>query len=502
MQVELQQLQPNPLRNFRVDPIDPEHVAKLRESIEEDGFWGGVVCRRANGCIQIAAGHHRIEAAIEAGITVADVFVAEDMDDAAMVRIYARENATQRGNSGTALAGSVASAVRLLAKAAMTEQLSTIVESSRHAEDVTRGHLTSGEGEGLGEPLIHRLLHSVPEIGLRAIREQLANLKASGEYAAIMHDVEVEIAHEREAARQALEQAERAREEARAQEREKRQLREEAEALERQREAERQAATIAARAAREEVEKRRAEEAAQQAEIERQKAEIERQQAEIEAQLAEKRRQEIDAELQTFQAQSRKSEAALHTARQVTEKEDKREKTFDFIGVSEHLKDSHHVALFREQVTGIGYKDYFPVREQAAVAGRLVDEARRVNGGRVTEQFIRDYLWVEVFKPQQQGRAEARAEEEARLHASYVHRARSYQFEIARHFDGIASASHLLEKLRSTWPKGLDFPFVETFPGALQRAKSLIDTLVEGVTRPPEGDGTPVQPVRRLPDRT
>jgi hypothetical protein len=30
-------------------------------------------------------------------MTYTDVFVADDMDDASMVRVYARENATQRG---------------------------------------------------------------------------------------------------------------------------------------------------------------------------------------------------------------------------------------------------------------------------------------------------------------------------------------------------------------------------------------------------------------------
>jgi hypothetical protein len=51
----------------------------------------------ADGTIQIGAGHHRVQAALEAGMIEADVFVGEDMDDGSMVRVYARENATQRG---------------------------------------------------------------------------------------------------------------------------------------------------------------------------------------------------------------------------------------------------------------------------------------------------------------------------------------------------------------------------------------------------------------------
>jgi hypothetical protein len=39
-----------------------------------------------------------------------------EISDADMIRMYANENATQRGNSGTAIAGSFASAVKFLAK--------------------------------------------------------------------------------------------------------------------------------------------------------------------------------------------------------------------------------------------------------------------------------------------------------------------------------------------------------------------------------------------------
>src|SRR5262245_6667114 len=110
MRVDLRTLQPNPMRDFRIDPLDPDTVAVLRKSIEEDGFWRGIVCRQLpTGEFQIGAGHHRVQAALDAGITEADVFVGEAFDDFTMVRIYARENATQRGQSSTALAGTVGS---------------------------------------------------------------------------------------------------------------------------------------------------------------------------------------------------------------------------------------------------------------------------------------------------------------------------------------------------------------------------------------------------------
>ena len=102
MLVELRSLKNNPTRDFIVDPMDDEVVEKLRQWIKEDGFWGGVVCRQTrDGTIEIGAGHHRVKAAIRAGIQLADLFVGNgDMDDAAMIRIYARENAT--GSAATA----------------------------------------------------------------------------------------------------------------------------------------------------------------------------------------------------------------------------------------------------------------------------------------------------------------------------------------------------------------------------------------------------------------
>jgi hypothetical protein len=83
-----------------------------------------------NDEIQIGAGHHRIRAAIKAGTEYADLFAGE-FDDSSMIRVYARENATQRGNSGTAFAGSVAAAIKFIAKAILTgSEVSQICETS------------------------------------------------------------------------------------------------------------------------------------------------------------------------------------------------------------------------------------------------------------------------------------------------------------------------------------------------------------------------------------
>jgi hypothetical protein len=212
MRVDLRTLQPNPMRDFTIDPMDPEAVERLRQSIAEDGFWGGVVCRQLpDGTLQIAAGHHRVMAALGAGITEADLFVATDMDDRAMIRVYASENATQRGQSSTALTGSVASAMKYVAKCILTGTGFAGELSRKFDMRYVRSRLLSDDG--MGWRVLLAFLDNIPGINEIAVKHQLANLKYSGDYARLITEVQEEIAQEQadaEAqalARQAAEQA-------------------------------------------------------------------------------------------------------------------------------------------------------------------------------------------------------------------------------------------------------------------------------------------------------
>lgn len=204
MKVSLSSLKPNPYRDFTVDPIDKAAVAGLVESIREDGFWGGIVCRKSGGDIQIACGHHRVEAAISIGITHADVTVGE-FDDEAMVRIYARENATQRGNNSTSVAGSVAGAIRLLAHRVLSgESFAPEFRSEKRGAKI-------GD-QSIGEPAISECLKDVPSVTKNSVGQQLKSLKASGDYGRIIHEVQIkvdaELAEKQEALRLEAEQAE------------------------------------------------------------------------------------------------------------------------------------------------------------------------------------------------------------------------------------------------------------------------------------------------------
>jgi ParB-like nuclease domain len=278
MLVDLRTLQPNPMRDFTVDPIDPEVVETLKRSIRHHGFWGGIVCRRLpDGTIQIGAGHHRVEAAIAEGIVEADVAVYDDRDDAWMVQVYAGENATQRGGKGLAEAGSVAAAVRWLAKAIMTGMLSEIRQNHDLAK--LRGNLTSERGIGRG--VVADFLRDVPGIDINMINQQLANLKASGDYARIVGEMSAEVM-----------------------------------------------------------------------------------------------RDPPDMEV---------AKTAHEAAAQASEYYGTR--TFDFEGVTKHLRNSHQIEVFRKLVTGKGFKDALPVENQAPLAQHLVEVAKSHNNAEVSRRL-------------------------------------------------------------------------------------------------------------------
>ena len=64
-----------------------------------------------------------------------------------MVKIYSRENATQRGQQSGALLGSVAAAVRLLARGMITEEVS-LGKFAQRSEGSKLGQLQSENGIG------------------------------------------------------------------------------------------------------------------------------------------------------------------------------------------------------------------------------------------------------------------------------------------------------------------------------------------------------------------
>jgi hypothetical protein len=479
MLVELETLKANPLRDFTIDPIDPEVVAALKSSIKEHGFWGGIVCRQCDdGTIEIGAGHHRVQAALEAGLTTADLFVRNDVEDGEMVLLYATENATQRGNTSTALAGTVASAARHIAKMVLTGTSQEFLGG--RSLDTVRGQIQTERG--LGEDVIMEFLNGspkerkegtrdkIPGVNLGTIRQQLANLKSSGDYARIIAEVEQEIAAEEaqamavaEAAEREAEQRRQEQEEAEREHQRRIQAQADAEARRRDAEAERKAAAERVKAARQDADRARRETEAQAAEAEQRRREAEAQtaeaariRAEAAAQLAEQRRQEAAAKEQKFAALRTKSQQSRATAKKAVDSSAKRKKTFDYEGVAKHFKNAHQVDVFREMVESPGVKPLLPVESQGELASRLVRMAQE-RGEECTGRFIRENIRDALTMAKTAARQATKEEQAQLLRDSLRYREEQYQIDMIRALGGLAEAGRKLERLYTEdWPKGLE----------------------------------------------
>jgi len=450
MRVHLRDLKPNPMRDFTVDPIDNDAVAALTASMKEYDFWGGVTARKnKDGSIQIAAGHHRVKAAIKAGYDEADIFVSREWDDATMLRIYAEENATQRGSTSTAVAGSVAAALKYLAK---------------HGGDDTAGNpaaLNKTNAHGIGWSQIVDFLDGVPGVNKNTVVEQLANLKASGDYERILREAQKEIEKENAAALAELKR----------QEAEAARIQKEAEEAEQRRkeaEAQRKEAEANARKAKQDAERKRAEAEAQRAELERQKQEQL-------AKAAAKRKAEADKELEKFAALKTKRDVAATLVRKEEERSEREGgPTFDFEGVARYLKTASHVSVFRELAQGQGAKRFLPVKNQAAFAKHLVDLCGK---GEMSGKFIREKFMSELLNARTaQGRID-KDEREAALRDDWKRKAEIYQEDAARQARGFLKACLDLASHDKERPKGVTLHVKGEFRTAIKNINSAMSHL-------------------------
>ena len=449
MELNLSQLKPNPFRVFSVDPIDMDAVASLAESIEQDGFWGGVVARQnEQGEYEVACGHHRVQAAISAGYQSADIFVA-DLDDEAMLRIYARENATQRGNGSTAVAGTVASVIRYLAK----EQFLAPEFRSQNGGDKGRS--------GIGEPSIREMLDGVPGVTKNSITEQIANLKKSGHYATIIREAQEEADAELRA------EQERIAAELKAEEK-------------RRKEAELQAKRDAAEAERARIEYERLAEAAKKKadEAEAKRLESERRAAlrdaekkaklkVLEAEEARKRQEKLDAEREALQGKRQK---AMNAADKAAEQEVE----FDFTGVAKVFKNDSQVRAFRDLALSPGIKPYLHVSNQASVAKEITRMLDEENKGKkspreLTASFIREWFYKVLQGVKKTERSDKIKRDQAEIERmGRQDRARMLQREFARNANFLAKCGGDISDLINSFPKNETFPVTQEFKESLK----------------------------------
>lgn len=93
MKAKIKDLHPNPYRNIDTYKLDEAKVNSLGQSINQTGFWDNLLARSVDGKIQIAYGHHRLEALRRAKDPDFEVDIpVKNLDDATMIKIMANEN--------------------------------------------------------------------------------------------------------------------------------------------------------------------------------------------------------------------------------------------------------------------------------------------------------------------------------------------------------------------------------------------------------------------------
>ena len=317
MRVKIQAVKPNPFRDFELDPILDEQVARLEVSHEQIGQFGAIPVRphpTEAGAFQQAAGHHNIAAMRNRRDSEVNVECKERSDDE-MVRLLALENLTQRQHNAGALADAVFARARIIARRELRNDsvAQSQKEASRHSIFLS---------EGPGERTIYAELNGFSRdekkeaaadglrevISMRDVRAAIGSLKASGRIGTMMAELYAEIEEAHEAERLRLEEEERAAAEAARQAEEERQARE-AEAERKAEEAKRKAKEAEERAAHAaQKEKERAEHEAKEAR-EKAKAAEERR-----AQEAEKAKQERKVEAKEKEERAKKSAASAEKA--------------------------------------------------------------------------------------------------------------------------------------------------------------------------------------------
>jgi chemotaxis protein histidine kinase CheA len=115
MKLKLKDILPNPYRDLLRNPLKKDKLQELESSINDTGFWDNVVVRKnAEGKYELAYGHHRWQAAINAGFTEAD-FIVKKLDDALMLKIMDNENRETYGADLMSVMESIEGVVKALA---------------------------------------------------------------------------------------------------------------------------------------------------------------------------------------------------------------------------------------------------------------------------------------------------------------------------------------------------------------------------------------------------
>jgi hypothetical protein len=99
MKVKLKNVHPNPFRDMETYPCKQDKLEALKRSIEDTDFWENIVAREVKGGIEIAYGHHRLEALRSVYPATKEFnFIIRDLSDTEMAKIMAAENMEEWGS--------------------------------------------------------------------------------------------------------------------------------------------------------------------------------------------------------------------------------------------------------------------------------------------------------------------------------------------------------------------------------------------------------------------
>ena len=489
MKVNLLLAEPNPFRDFKVDPVDPANVAQLRKSIKDHGFWGGMVGRRkpgARGVFEIIAGWHRREAALKAGIEEAEIYVGEFNDQQA-IRAYAAENATQRGNTSTALAGSVAAAVRLI----LLRELSLVASTSeRHGAQ---------KRDGVGRDAIVKELDGVFGINDNVVRVQLANIKSSGAYDRIVREVTALVEGEQAAELEALAAAERAREVAERREAEAKARREQAEEDKRKAREERDRREAEAKAARDAEAKKRAEQARRDAEKRQAEAEERRKKA-VAQQATAKEAATAARATEAKHGPTAKTRESIAKMRE----QPKHDITFDMAGVSKQFKHPSHVETFRR--LAVKNAAFLPVDRQADLAKRIVEAASgheraeqyrgEVSSDFIEQEFLGLLSMAKATKHDLDAKDRKAREAELRILA-WSEKAKGLQTKVNQYAISLRKAVADLAYLERSRPEGASVLWTQSFETGVTAIRAALEQIEDDLGYRPAKKSEPVQASRK-----
>ena len=91
--VTIADIDANPFRQLGTYPYVTRKIDTLKRSINDVGLWEGVIGRKNGNRVEIAFGHHRVEAARQAlGDKASIPLIIRKLDDKEMLQFLGREN--------------------------------------------------------------------------------------------------------------------------------------------------------------------------------------------------------------------------------------------------------------------------------------------------------------------------------------------------------------------------------------------------------------------------